>query len=111
MEPYTKLHGGGFSTRIQKGYVEETLEMLGMENCKGARTPGLAPMNKEDMELDAKKLDSLQHGLYRKVVGNFLELLRRRSSRARVLKMMWFLFSKTGPPSTSARCSRRLWLG
>lgn len=66
---YTRLTDGGWTTSIIPGYVEETLTLLGMDNCKGARTPGMPSMTKKDLEMDEKKLDEAGHHLYRKVVG------------------------------------------
>lgn len=66
---YTK-RAQGFRTRIQDGYVEDTLVLAGMENCQDIRTPCLGPVTKEDITLMEKPAgDPEEHALCRKIVG------------------------------------------
>lgn len=75
---YTKLRNG-FKTKIQDGYVEDTLILAGMENCKGIRNPCCGPITKEDAELMMVPANSPEeHELYRKIIGRIQFLCGNR---------------------------------
>ena len=75
---YTRTEKG-FRVQIQPGYSEDTLDLAGMKNCKGIRTPCCGPLTKEDVALKEEKADSPEeHELFRKIVGRIQFLTGNR---------------------------------